>query len=407
MASKLNVQVSGIDQDMRDPAAPKLRILLLVNDMGFGGAEIQVADLARNFAALGHRVAVCVLVRYLEFERDLQDAGVETFALEMRYGRPSLDGMVKLASILKRFAPDVVHSHLYGATIVARLARLLRGFPVLVSTSHTPFERNRTRYLLAGLTDGLSDVWTNVCSKGIEEHIAQRAVTRERAVHMPNGIDLGRFAIPSARARLHSELGVHGRFVWLTVGSFRDEQKDYSNLLVAMHHVRQKHPGSLLLVVGAGALQDEKRREATRLGLDPHVRFLGHRRDISELMTAADGFVMGSAWEALPLVLLEASASGLPMVATDVGGNADILQHDETGFLVPAKDARALAAAMCRLIECTPAERRAFAERAREVARLRFDIRRVSAAWISLYRDALETRLKQPRRAPWPVLRRL
>ena len=117
---------------------------------------------------------------------------------------------------------------------------------------------------------------------------------------------------------------------------------------------RALRPQDRLLVVGNGELEDDVRRWVAERGLQDRVVLLGTRTDIPELMRTADAYVMSSAWEGLPIVLLEASASGLPIVATDVGGNHQLVQHDRTGWLVPAKDPSALAEAMTRMATAPP-----------------------------------------------------
>ncbi len=128
-----------------------------------------------------------------------------------------------------------------------------------------------------------------------------------------------------------------------------------------------------------------------KLAKDLHVsartKFLGIRRDIPELMNAADAYVMSSAWEGMPMVLLEAHASGLPVVATDVGGNREVVIDGVTGFLVPPKDPEALAQAMLRLIELPEEKRQRMREAARQHILANFSLDRVVDQWEALYRE--------------------
>ncbi|HEY5940892.1 MAG TPA: glycosyltransferase, partial [Gemmatimonadales bacterium] len=139
-----------------------------------------------------------------------------------------------------------------------------------------------------------------------------------------------------------------------------------------------------------GSLQEATETLARALGLGDGVRFLGVRQDVAELMSAADGYVMSSAWEGMPIVLLEAAAAGLPIVATRVGGNAEVVRENESGFLVPARDSDALAAAMLRLIALPDAERRSLGERGREHVRASYGLSLVVDRWLEIYRGVLE-----------------
>ena len=146
---------------------------------------------------------------------------------------------------------------------------------------------------------------------------------------------------------------------------------------------RQKE--GILFVAGEGPDEARLRQLA-----GPNVRFLGARRDVPALMNACDGLVLSSDVEGLPMVLLEAGASGLPQVATQVGGVSEAIIHKRTGYLVPAGDAAALASAMEKL-SAMPAEARAeMGQAAREYAMARFDLTTVASAWEDLYRETLK-----------------
>ena len=163
------------------------------------------------------------------------------------------------------------------------------------------------------------------------------------------------------------------------------EQKDYPNLFRALG---LQPSSSALWLVGDGELREESEAAVRDAGLADRVSFLGVRSDVSALLSAADGFVLASAWEGLPMVLLEAAASGLPAVATDVGGVAEIVKP-HVGKLVPARDPQALAHAMTQLENTNPAERSEMGRSAREVAIGNFDIAGVVSRWEALFRAAL------------------
>jgi len=110
---------------------------------------------------------------------------------------------------------------------------------------------------------------------------------------------------------------------------------------------------------------------------------------VPELMSAADGYVMSSAWEGMPIVLLEAAAAGLPIVATSVAGNREVVLDGESGFLVPPRDSEALGGAMLRLMGLSEAQRRALGERGRDLIRTQYSLGRLVDRWEDLYREVL------------------
>jgi glycosyltransferase involved in cell wall biosynthesis len=160
-------------------------------------------------------------------------------------------------------------------------------------------------------------------------------------------------------------------------------------MLRAFRRVRAERPEAVLLLVGRGSLQAEVEALAGTLGLNGQVRFVGPREDVPELMTAADGYVLSSAWEGMPMVLLEAGAAGLPIVATRVGGNQEAVHEGVSGFLVPPSDDQALAAAMLRLMALPEAERRAMGARGQEHVRQRYGLGRVVDRYETIYRRVL------------------
>ena len=156
-------------------------------------------------------------------------------------------------------------------------------------------------------------------------------------------------------------------------------KKNYPLMLEAIAEQRN----AVLLIAGEGPDETRLRELAP-----PNVLFLGPRSDLPDLMNAADAFVLSSTVEGLPMVLLEAAASGLPCVATSVGGVPEAVLADRTGFLVPPADAIALGSAMSRL---AAADRSAMSRAAREFAVAHFDLQAVVAQWERLYRELLWT----------------
>jgi glycosyltransferase involved in cell wall biosynthesis len=174
-------------------------------------------------------------------------------------------------------------------------------------------------------------------------------------------------------------------FAWLAIGRF-ERAKDYPNLIRAFAKVVSRTREKIvLLICGRGSLEDEIRAQVRACGLEERVRFLGVRRDIPAIMNAADAFVMSSYLEGLPMVLLQASSVGMPIVATDAGGNAEIVTDGVNGFIVPPRDDEALANALASVLSLPAAERALMAERGRQLARDKFEISGILDRWQALY----------------------
>jgi glycosyltransferase involved in cell wall biosynthesis len=366
-----------------------MRVLFLSTSMGMGGADSQLLSAARELRARGHEVRIVSLTPLGPMGLEARDAGIPTESLEMRRGRPDPRGLIRLARLARRWRPDVVHSHMVHANLMARALRLVAPVPALVSTIHNIYEGGRLRMAGYRLTNGLVDRMTIVSQAAFDRFVAERIVPARLLRVVPNGVDTARFRrLPAGtRDAVRRSLGVGDEFLWLAVGRF-EVAKDYPNMLRAFAAVQAQEPRAILVLVGRGSLQAETEALARELGVTA-VRFAGVRSDVPEVMSAADGYVMSSAWEGMPMVLLEAAAAGLPIVATRVGGNHEVVLHERSGLLVPPSDHAALGAAMLRLCRMPEPERRAMGERGREHIRARYDLARVAERWEGMYREVL------------------
>lgn len=367
-----------------------VRVLLVTTSLMRGGAETQVFLLARAFRTRGHEVRVVSMLDPVAYGAELAELGIELTSLGMAQGRADPRALARLAAIVRRWRPDVVHSHMVHANLLARAARPFAWAPVQISTAHGLTEGGRWRYVAYRITDPLCTLTTHVCGRCVDRYVELRVAPRRKMMVVPNGIEVDAFAPPEgSREALRAELGLDGRYAWLAVGRL-DVEKDYGTMLRAAAALRGTAPPFSVLVAGDGPELDRLLAEREALGLSPtDVRFLGARTDVPELMAAADGYLMTSVSEALPLVLLEASAAGLPMVATDVGGTSEIVRDGRTGLLAHAGDPDDVAAAMRRLVDVGEAGRRTMGDEARSFVREAFNIEGVADRWIALYAELL------------------
>jgi glycosyltransferase involved in cell wall biosynthesis len=367
-----------------------MKILLLSTSMGMGGADKLLLTAARVMQTHGHDVRIVSLTELGPMGLEAQSQGIPTESLKMRRGVPDPRGLLRLHGIVRSWRPDVVHSHMVHANLMARVLRLMVRIPVLISTIHNIYEGGP--WLMAGyrLTNGMVDHITAVSEAAAERFVRERIVPAKLVTVIPNGVDTDLFRNVAATARdsLRRSLGLSQQFVWLAVGRF-EVSKDYPNMLQAFARVREHEPRSMLLLVGRGSLQGEAEALVRERGLGDAVRFLGVRQDVPEVMSAADAYVMSSAWEGMPMVLLEAAAAGLPIVATRVGGNHEVVRQEESGFLVPPRDPQALAHAMLHMMKLSESERRRMGERGREYVSVQYGLGRVAQHWEGLYREVL------------------
>jgi glycosyltransferase involved in cell wall biosynthesis len=218
-------------------------------------------------------------------------------------------------------------------------------------------------------------------------------VSHRSLLVLPNGVDVELWRPdPSVRQAVRRELNLADEFLWLAAGRL-DPVKDYPTLLAALTALPEP---ARLVIAGAGPLEGELTQLSARLGLEHRVTFLGFVPQLRRWMQAADGFVLSSRWEGLPMALLEASACALPAVATDVPGTRETMLV-LSGSLAPAGDAPALARAMLALMQTPPGQRAHQGEHARQQVIDHFSLEAALDRWETLYADLLRHN-PQPRR---------
>jgi glycosyltransferase involved in cell wall biosynthesis len=366
-----------------------MRIAYILTSLSMGGAERQVLLLARRMARRGHTVKLFVLLP--RGAKDLPaGSGSEPLAVAYFGIRKDplslLRGLIRAVAETRRFRPDVLHGNNFHGNLAARFLGLACRKACVVTTIHNVYEGAWPRMLAYRLTDWMSARTVAVSEAARERYMRLRAVPARKCDMIANGIDAAAFApdIPR-RTYMRTSMRAGEKFVWLAVGRLAPA-KDYANLLRAFAPVREANGEAELWIVGDGAEEYTRqlRLQADALGLGESVRWLGLRRDIAALFDAADGFVLASAWEGMPLAVGEAMAMAKPVVATDVGGVRELL--GEAGKLVKAGNSAALADAMVAVMRMNEEERTQMGEAARMRVAEKFSIDAKAEEWERVYR---------------------
>jgi glycosyltransferase involved in cell wall biosynthesis len=353
--------------------------------------------LAKGLRQRGWRVTVVALSgKGGDALAELTAAGIGFLTLQMRKGIADPRGWIRFNGWLRRESPDVVHAHLPHATWLARWSRLAVPVRVFVDTLHSCSTGTAVRRVGYRLSGWLGDRVTAVSQAAAAAHLAGGMVEEAKLTVLPNSVNVELWR-PDAQARsiIRRELGLNEEFLWLAAGRL-EPVKDYPTLLAALVSVPEP---AKLLIAGSGILQHELSRLSVQLGLERRVRFLGFQPNLLRWMRAADGFVLSSRCEGLPMGLIEAAACALSAVATDGPGTSEVLIDGRTGYLTPVGDSQLLAESMTKLMQ-TPAEkRRAMSDLARQLAVERFSLEAILDQWEMLYSTLLERSSKPVR---WP-----
>ena len=378
---------------MGGPKPNSRRLSLLVANLERGGAERTVVDLAMTMRERGWDASIACLGHGNAFESELASARVSVASFGIQLGRANLAAGSRLVRYFQSVRPVLIHGHMFHANVAARaLGRLFR-IPV-VCTIHSVRESNRRkdtarlRSAVYRLTDRFCFRTTAVSECVSERLLRDRVTHHEKLQAIPSFVDANLYRPESARReQLRRAMGWNDSFVWLAVGRL-DKAKDYPNLIASFRRLRDA-PAARLAIAGDGSEREAIESLIERLNLRSRVTLLGMRTDIPDLLNASDAFVQASAWEGMPISLLEAAACELPIVTTEVGGTAEVVQHGRTGLLVPPGDAEQLSTAMQRIVCMAPAERASLARTARRHVVEKFSIAAVCDRYESLYMEAL------------------
>lgn len=363
----------------------RVKVLEVLATLKRAGAERMAVSLATHLDPARFETRVVSLYDAFPggFEPVLEERGIPVRRLGKR---PGFDPRMvpRLYRELRDFCPDILHSHSYVMRYTFP-AGLAAGCPAMVHTVHN-VARNETDWIGRGLH-------RVAYRKGVAAVAVGEEVARSFEAYygfppkatIPNGIDLRPYRAAASRGDWRQAHGFREADRLAVSVARLEPQKDPVGLVEAFAQALGTHPNWRLLLAGDGSLKHEAREAAGRLGLRERVHFLGVEGNVAELLRAADLFVLGSRWEGTPLAVMEAMATGLPVVATAVGGVPGLVEHAVTGLLVPAGEPEKLADAIAALA-LDPARRQAFGVAAKARAE-RFGVEAMVSAYAALFEE--------------------
>jgi sugar transferase (PEP-CTERM/EpsH1 system associated) len=373
-----------------------LRIMHVVNYLRRGGMEFGILKLMAGLGAEKFEHRFCTTRK---FDEDF----VRAYGLERMLDVAAGSGkglqfpLFRLKKIFQHYRPHIVHTRNWGALEAVPAARLA-GVPVVIHSEHG-YEVDNLRglpmrqRLFRKMAYGMTDVVFAVTRELRDYHARQSWTDPERLRVVYNGVDTDRFA-PNAEAwaRVRRDLGIAETTCLIGSVGRMVPIKDYGTLLRAADQLLTRGADLAVLLVGSGPELDSLQRQAGAIdSLRGRIRFLGASDQVPDVLNAMDVFVLPSLGEGMSNTILEAMASGLPVVVTDVGGNPEVVGERNSGLLFQPGDAAALAQALDILIT-NPEGRRVWGSLARERAVTKFSLRSMMEQYKELYLNAAKQR---------------
>lgn len=364
-----------------------MKILLVITGLGMGGAERQVCDLADGLSSRGHDVKVAYLLKpvlnspYSNNVEVVWLGGASTFFSMFR-------ALTNLIKTIKTFKPDIIHSHMFHANILARLTQAFIKSNRVVCTAHSNNEGGAFRMFLYRITESLAHVFTNVSQGAVDDFKRKKATSKNKMIAVHNGIDINYFKFyKNNRDVIREQLSLNNKKVFIAIGRFH-EAKDYPNLLRAFKRLSSRYANAHLLIVGDGKLRNDIEAFIVNNSLNDRVTLLGLRNDIPELLSASDIFVLSSAWEGFGLVVAEAMACERVVVATDCGGVAEVTGGE--GFLVKPHDDLELTSALSKAISLSDEKAKLIGLSERKRIIEKYSLNAVIDKWLTIYCGVLK-----------------
>lgn len=377
----------------------KIKVMLIISNLEFGGAQRQLVELANNLSRDDFDVMVCSLSQYIPLGSglDLPDEKVVIIQKKSKY---DISVVFRLSKVLRENKVDVLHAFLFDAEIAARIASAMAGVAVMVgSERNSNYRIKRNQMVAYRLTKNLRDVCIANSRAGAEFNAQELGYPEKHYAVVRNGVDINRFQAGNG-GQLRESLGIsQDQFVIGMFASFK-EQKNHGMLFHAVKELTSTDRNFRVVLLGEelhGGAQGtttyvQKIHELVgRLGIRDYCLFVGNQDDVEAYYRICDVTVLPSKFEGTPNVVLESMASGVPVIVTAVSDNNEIVEHGKSGYVVDVGDEAGLARYLQLLMEDRELSANMGSEARRRAVEL-FSSAQLASSTGEVYKTALEQR---------------
>jgi len=371
----------------------KINILHIYQNSNVGGIQQQILSIVRVYDKEKFNPIVCCFGPRMELGKEIEKAGIDFVALNRkRYNKFSVGIIVDLYRVMKERNIHVLRTHKYRANLYGRIAGKLAGVPVIVASEHNIYRNEKEKRFLRRITNKILSIVTDkmvTVSDAIRKDILRYdRFPPSKIMVLHNGVDTERFKPGTNYRDIRRQFAISKDDVVIGFVGRLVINKGLNYLIEAVALLKKSF-NVKLLIVGDGSLMEELKKMAKNKGLEESVIFTGMRRDITDILSSIDIFVLSSIKEGFPNSLLEAMAMGKPIVATAIGGIPEIIQHGANGLLVQSADIEGLAAAIKTIID-NPLMAQRIGRAARDFIEKNYSIDATVRKWETLYRQILE-----------------
>jgi glycosyltransferase involved in cell wall biosynthesis len=370
-----------------------INILHIMSRLPVGGVENQLLMILEKYDKKKLHPIVCSLSDKGEIGKEIEDYGIEVIPLNKLKHRFDWSIVKDIYKLIKTRNVKIVRTHQYHANLYGRLSAWLAKVPCIVASVHNVYtiDRKFHRRLINNLLARCTDTVVAVSETVKKDVLTYDGLSEDKLRVIYNGIDTDRFfnlngSLIRSKLGISSEAPVVGTVGRLTL------QKGQKYLIDAVSALREKIPQILLLIVGDGPMRGELENHIRALGADKNTILLGTRRDIPQLLSAMDIFVLPSVWEGLGTALIEAMAAGKAIIATDIPPFREIINTEKIGILVPARNSSAIASSI-ELLLGNKSFAGTLGNNAQERAYSDFNITTTVDKYTNLYEDILSNKV--------------
>ena len=369
-------------------ASSRVRVCYMAHAFAVGGAEEMVLNLVQHLPERFEPM-VCCINQAGPIGEEIRKTGTPVAVLGLTPGLRHPWDVAGIRKYLRETKPTIVHTFLLTASLYGRLAAILEHVPIVIGTEVNIYERKRRHHILAERMLMSKTDRVIVSANSVRDfYVDQIHADPGKIDVVYNAVDWRAIAPSKSRDDMRASLGLARDSKVAGVIARLTEQKGHRFLFQAM--TTPALADMQLLVVGDGELRETLKAEVQDLGIAARVHFLGARRDLGDLLSAMDVFVMPSLWEGLPLSMILAMGAAVPVVVTEVAGIPEVVADGRTGWLVPAGNSLALATALVDVFR-DRARTASIALAAKEFVLPRFGVDGYTHSVVSLY-DRLLTK---------------